>query len=250
MEQKAYTRRDFLQAFSLPLFIPGVNVHAGTPDIVKLAALLKKPDPLTWVFTGDSVTQGAHHTYGDRCYPEIIAERIRWELRRITDIVINSGVNGTNTKYLLDSFEWYVTRFRPSVVSVMYGINDCQEKAITVPLFRQYLSEIIQRVRQQSAIPVIHTPNGIDMKGMTTMKTASRARLPEYVNIIAEVAKQEQCIVVDHWKYWEDESAALTRNWLDDPLHPNAEGHLQMARLFFKATDTFDDHSFTCTGEK
>ena len=105
MKQKAYTRRGFIQAFSLPFFIPAVNVYANTPDIVKLADLLKKPDPLTWVFTGDSVTQGAHHTYGGRCYPEIIAERIRWELRRIADIVINSGVNGTNTKYLLGGFD-------------------------------------------------------------------------------------------------------------------------------------------------
>lgn len=250
MELKTFSRRSFIQAFSLPLFVPVANSISNIPDLAKLVLLLKEPQPVTWVFTGDSVTQGAHHTYNSRCYPEIISERVRWELRRISDIVINSGVNGTNTKYLLDNFDWYVTRFRPSVVSVMYGINDCQERTITTSLFSKYLNEIIQKVRQQNAIPVIQIPNGIDMKGMLTMKTASRAMLPEYVNVMKEVAIQQQCILVDHWKQWNSEPVELMNTWLDDPLHPNAEGHLQMARLFFKMTGIYDDNSFTCTGKK
>src|SRR5690606_38247665 len=131
METKQLSRRNFIQAFSLPLFIQCTTAISNIPDFEKLTKLLKDSQPVTWVFTGDSITQGAHHTYNGRCYPEIISERMRWELRRIFDIMINSGVNGTNTKYLLDNFDWYVTRFQPSVVSVMYGINDCQERLIT-----------------------------------------------------------------------------------------------------------------------
>lgn len=230
--------------------MPGTLNLPVLPDPERLSARLKEGEPMTWVFAGDSVTQGAHHTYGGRCYPEIIAERVRWELRRVSDVVINSGVNGTNTKYLLENFEWYVSRFRPSVVSVMYGINDCQEMSITMALFAQNLTEIIRLVRNQNAIPVIHTPNGIDMKGMLLMKTASRSKLPEYVKVMEEIARQQQCILINHWDYWKNESPERTLSWLDDPLHPNVEGHVQMARLFFKAIDIFDENSFTCSGRK
>lgn len=250
MKLKAFSRRRFIQAFSLPYFLSGTGDMAIVPDQERLAAILKESQPLTWVFAGDSVTQGAHHTYNGRCYPEIITERVRWEMRRISDVVINSGVNGTNTKYLLDNFEWYVNRFRPSVVSVMYGINDCQEKTITPSLFGKYVSEITEKVRQQGAIPIIQVPNGIDMKGMLTMKTASRAKLPEYINVMKEVAADKRCILIDHWSRWISEPVEFMKTWLDDPLHPNAEGHLQMARSFFKATGICDERSFTCTGNK
>ena len=42
---------------------------------------------LTWLFTGDSVTAGDQHTYGRRDYTELFAERIRYELGRISDTV-------------------------------------------------------------------------------------------------------------------------------------------------------------------
>lgn len=250
MISKVFSRRNFIQTFSLPFIASGLSVSDGIPDMDKLKDLLKSDQPVTWVFTGDSVTQGAHHTYGVRCYPEVIGERVRWELRRINDIFINSGVNGTNTKYLLDAYEWFVNRFRPSIVSVMYGINDCQEKAITISLFEEYLTEIIRKIRQQNAIPVIQTPNGIDMEGMLTMKTASREKLPEYVDIIRSVAAKQNCILIDNWKQWKDSSAELMKTWLDDPMHPNALGHLLMARSFFRVTDICDERSFSCTGKK
>ena len=46
------------------------------------------------MFTGDSITHGALHTMGWRSYPEHFAERVRWELGRMRDIVINTGISG------------------------------------------------------------------------------------------------------------------------------------------------------------
>src|SRR6266446_3517466 len=50
-----------------------------------------------WVFTGDSITHGALHTLGWRSYPAHFAERVRWELRRMRDVVINTGISGDHT---------------------------------------------------------------------------------------------------------------------------------------------------------
>lgn len=242
-----YSRRDFLQLLTLPFFL----TPAGLPgqELKKLRDLLNGSTPLTWVFTGDSVTQGAHHTYGGRAYPETVAERIRWELRRINDLVINSGVNGTNTQYLLGNYEWFVSRFRPSVVSVMYGINDCVEPSISLAIFQENLTDIVRKIRTQKAIPILQTPNAIDREGMKTMKSASREKLPLYVQVIKQVAKDESCILVNHFDDWQNSNHPAYLKWLDDPLHPNTEGHTQLARLFFKTIDVFDPNAFTCAGQ-
>ena len=59
-----------------------------------IKTLLAGKDPVMWVITGDSITHGALHTLGWRSYPEHFAERVRWELRRVRDIVINTGISG------------------------------------------------------------------------------------------------------------------------------------------------------------
>jgi hypothetical protein len=43
---------------------------------------------MTWVMTGDSITQAVLHTHGGRGWVEHVHERIRWQLDRLTDIVI------------------------------------------------------------------------------------------------------------------------------------------------------------------
>ena len=80
-----FTRRRFfeksLYLFSLPLTFynlksfatggedqkvssPLLNKASGDlPDHERIAELLKKKDPLIWLFTGDSITHGAKHTH-------------------------------------------------------------------------------------------------------------------------------------------------------------------------------------------
>src|SRR5687767_5660953 len=54
-------------------------------DLQKIAEFLRGKAPIKWIFSGDSITQGAKHTFGDRSYPEIFSERVRWELGRVRD---------------------------------------------------------------------------------------------------------------------------------------------------------------------
>ncbi|MBR9777574.1 MAG: SGNH/GDSL hydrolase family protein, partial [Cytophagales bacterium] len=93
--------------------------HSGKNDKEKIALLLKGKTSLIWVFTGDSITHGAKHTHGYRSYPEIFSERIRWELGRVRDLVINTGISGNTSRNILDDFEWRVKQFKPNVGSIM-----------------------------------------------------------------------------------------------------------------------------------
>ena len=113
-------------------------------DADRLREILAGP-PVTWVFLGDSITQGVAHTHGRRGYVEHFAERVRGELGRRGDAVINSGVSGATTEDLLPEFHWRAGRFAPDVVFVMFGTNDILAGEDGVRGFRYRLDQIVQR---------------------------------------------------------------------------------------------------------
>ena len=72
----------------------GIRKHENDDIFRPIRSLIANKEPIIWVFIGASVTQGALHTYGWKSYVEHFQERIRTEMRRMTDIVINSGISG------------------------------------------------------------------------------------------------------------------------------------------------------------
>src|SRR5690554_6909862 len=97
------------------------DIPVDQSDLQILKQMLKKKEPNIWLFTGDSITHGAKHTHGHRSYPEVFQERVRWEISRVRDIVINTGISGNAAGDILSDFEWRVARFHPDAVSVMVG---------------------------------------------------------------------------------------------------------------------------------
>lgn len=220
-----------------------------SPDLDRISALLKeKNPPVVWLFTGDSITHGAKHTHGYRSYPEVFAERIRWELGRVRDVIINTGISGNTTKTILDDFDWRIKQFNPQVVSLMIGTNDCAKGRIPIEQFESNLYILVKRIRDLKAIPILHTPNII-----ITEKDSTRSALAEYVDVIRKVAEKEEVVLVDNYQYWLDthrgnSGVSVYKEWLNDPLHPDGEGHAQIARLMFKKLSIFDPKASTCGG--
>ena len=70
------------------------------------------------------LSQRAKHTLDYRCYPEIFSERVRFEMGRYRDIVINTAISGHTTREILADFSWRIEQFKPDVVSLMIGTND------------------------------------------------------------------------------------------------------------------------------
>lgn len=215
------------------------------PDLERISALLKeKNPPVIWLFTGDSITHGAKHTHGYRSYPEVFAERIRWELGRVRDIIINTGISGNTTQTILDDFEWRIKQFNPQVVSLMIGTNDCAKGRIPIDEFESNLYSLVKRIRDLNAVPILHTPNII-----ITEKDPTRSALVDYVAVIRKVAEHEEVVLVDNYKYWLDNNEVkVHKEWLNDPLHPDGDGHAEIARLMFKKLSIFDPKASTCGG--
>jgi acyl-CoA thioesterase-1 len=216
----------------------------GAEGLERIKQLLGGSDPATWVLTGDSITHGALHTLGWRSYPEHFAERVRWELRRVRDVVINTGISGERTGGLLADFEWRAARFQPHVVSIMLGMNDCTAGADGRETFRATLVQLVERSRAAGAVPLLHTPNTVYVKN-----SVGREDLSAYAQIVRDVAAETAAPLVDHYQHWQeqkpDQEALLA--WLEDQsIHPGVYGHRAFARLIFRELGIFDDQSPTC----
>lgn len=257
-----YSRRKFLYGsvfsvatpFVLPSFLTLLtedqkNSIKDLSDRDRITDLLKKKDPLKWILTGDSITAGVKHTHGYRSYPEVFSERLRWEMKRSRDHIINTGISGNTTRNIVEDFDWRIKQYNPSVVSLMFGTNDCADgRNISLQLFKTNLDYLVVGIRALGAIPILQTPNLI-----ITDKASERSSLHNYVEVIKGVAEEQGVILVDNWKYWKQaiaktSQAKVFKEWLNDPLHPNGRGHTEIARLMFRELGIFNPHDPTCGG--
>lgn len=224
--------------------VPKRKKPAPTSGVEGIKDLLAGKEPVAWVFTGDSITHGALHTKGWRSYPEHFAERVRWELKRMRDIVINTGISGDKTDGLLGDLDWRVLHLKPDVVSIMIGMNDCSLGEVGRELFRKNLTAIVTKVKTAGSIPILNTPNTIYLKNAET-----RQDLAAYAQIVRDVALGTKAVLVDHYAHWEkakpDQEALL--KWLEDQsIHPNEFGHREFAKQIFNDLEIYDEKSPTC----
>jgi acyl-CoA thioesterase-1 len=199
----------------------------------------------TWLYTGDSITHGCLHTNGNRNFVEHYQERVRWELNHKSDFCINTGISGNFTTDILNDFTNRVTRFNPGVVFVMLGMNDCTQGVNGRETFRTNLGSIVDNIRAIGAVPVLMTSNEIYYAG-----DASRTDLPNYMQIVREVAGTKNVVLIDHFAYWQSaqpDQTTLRNTWLNDAIHPNQIGHLEMAKKIFRDLGIFDPASATCS---
>lgn len=214
-------------------------------DYQKLMTMLQEERQSIWLFAGDSITHGALHTNGWRSYVEHFQERLRWELSHFHDYVINTGISGYKTDNLMQTFEESVSRFSPDVVFVMLGMNDCTWGSSGRSKFMENMRRIIEQIRDIGAIPVIQTPNTINVADHP-----ARIELPAYVDVIREEASARQAVLIDHYAHWESQTKSndgVMLGWLNDAIHPNERGHMELARKIFMDLHIFDPASPTCS---
>ncbi len=208
----------------------------------RIKKCLQSNEPLTWVFYGDSITHGVLHTFGQRDYAELFAERIRFELERTMDIVITSAISGNTTRDLLTSLDWRVARFNPDVVFLMIGMNDCSnQNEIGIEEFEKNLLEVTDQIARLGAVPVLQTTCPI-------LPGQAPDRLPyfdSYMDAIRRVSDLRKLPLIDHTQFWREheENHFL---WMSDAFHPNVYGHRVFARQIYRCLGIYDEQSRSC----
>lgn len=205
----------------------------------RIERLLQSEEPVTWVFYGDSITHGALHTEGWRDYVEIFAERVRYERGLTRQTIINSATSGDNTRGLLAGFEWRVAQFRPAVVPVMIGMNDCSSgNDISDREFEDNLRTLAGRIADLGAMTLMQTTSPI-LPGQAPDRSPHIGR---FMDIIRAVAADLGLPLVDHARHWQEHADRLFY-WMSDPFHPNAAGHRVLARHLCSCLDIWDEAS-------
>lgn len=208
----------------------------------KVKALLTGDEPVKWLFYGDSITHGALHTWGHRDYTQLFAERVRFELSRTMDIVLNTAISGNTTPALLNSYDWRVKQFNPHVVFVMIGMNDCSSNNdITPAQFTVNLETLADRLEDLGALAVFQTTCPI-LPGSAPDR---EPHFHDFMDAVRSVARQRSIPIVDHTHYW-SQHADNHYYWMNNAFHPNECGHRAFANLLFEALGIFDLKSPTC----
>lgn len=196
---------------------------------------------MRWVFTGDSVTHGAAHTFGERDYVQLFEERLRWELGRRRDHVIRTAVSGRTVADLAADLDWSVLQYRPDVVSIMLGLNDSQSAGVGPEEFVETCGRVIRRLTETGAAIILHTPNRV-----RSAESGEYPQLAWFAEAIRALARSNGCLLVDHFRAWErPEGSGATAAWLGQTCHPNAYGHRALATLLLARLGIWDADSPT-----
>ncbi|EGT3615420.1 hypothetical protein FHH43_04110 [Clostridium perfringens] len=212
----------------------------------EMIRMLKGNEDLNVVFTGDSITHGPLHTKGYRSYSEHFSERIKGESINGTtkedSMVFNTGVSSATTRNIINGFDTWVKLYNPDIVFIMIGMNDSSNQMVPLEEYKSNVRELVDRTRENGAIPVLQTSNTIRMP-------SNRESLPLYMEAIREISRDKNVTLIDHYKHWEElekENPNLKNEFLSDSIHPNEKGHLEMVKLIFKELEIFEEDSYTC----
>jgi lysophospholipase L1-like esterase len=223
----------------------------------RIHALLQAERSVTWLFAGDSITQGAVHTHGWRDYTQIFRERLG-ELGRNEDVVVNTAVGGWSLPPLAARLDERVVRFRPDAVFLLFGTNDAAGGLQGLETFGAAYAEVVARCRQagiglvvlQTTVPLMP----LDAERLAALEMPAGklegvrrrlACLPAFVEATRQAAAAAGAPLVDHWAVWQ--RAGWRLGQLSEGLfHANEYGHRLMAHTLFRACGMWSDSSWTC----
>ncbi|MCA9024366.1 MAG: DUF2920 family protein [Planctomycetaceae bacterium] len=196
------------------------------PAVSEVAStLLSGSEPVRVVCFGDSVTGLYYHTGGRRAYTDLLGIALRRLCPRAVITTINAGISGHTTRDALARIDKDVLDQKPSLVTVMFGLNDMTR----VPLdeYRTNLKTIIEKCRGVGAKVVLCTPNSV-----ITTDSRPVEKLEQYCDIVREVAAEKNVPLCDTYAAYQalrEQDPLAWRLLMSDEIHPNHDGHKVIA---------------------
>lgn len=184
------------------------------------------------VVVGDSVTLGERapapptpgiadwEAFGAR-YADVLRSRGRWVWYS------NAGVGADNTTLMLARLATDVLVKRPSLVTIMAGINDSWHDSgagvgaprVELGTYESNITSMVQQIRAVGGHVILMTPNKL------TDASRNTDMLP-YVSSMMALAASLDLPLADAYT-----AVNGTAAWMLDSIHPNGAGHEQIAAL-------------------
>jgi lysophospholipase L1-like esterase len=169
------------------------------------------------VFMGDSITFGQY-----------VDPQLRWT-SLITNLIapvqtLNHGVSGETTRQALERFPADVQRHHPDLLTLQFGLNDCNcwesdggLPRVSEAAYRANLIEMIERARTGHVILSTNHPT-------LSPKVAARwRRYNDHVREVAELTGVELCDIEEGFAHLNNPE--LIEMLLPDLLHLSVRGH-------------------------
>lgn len=141
--------------------------------------------------------------------------------------MVGSGMNGNNTREALARFDRDVSFFKPSLVIVTLGGNDCStvpDKHVPEAEYRSNLEEIAARIKALGAIPVFQTYYKMDLEAIEPEWAKGFVRNME---IVRELAAEHHWNFVDQYAVFDRVDPIVHQYKLMlNPMHTNEFGNI------------------------
>lgn len=207
----------------------------------------KALDHLTLVFMGDSITEGqyVHHSLRwAEIVSNLVKRRFAAQLDPEKQYHYVRGISGETTRQGLERYPRDVQQLRPDVMTLQFGLNDCNcwDTDLGLPrvspaAYRANLAEMVERGRRFGAQRIILSTNHATLRfrPLACGRTLEQQRL-DYNEIVREVARDTGVTLFDIARPFERlDKAALAQMLLPEPdvLHLSAPGHRMYAEAIY-----------------
>lgn len=149
--------------------------------------------------------------------------------------LINSGVSGNNTREALKRFDRDVASFKPDIVIVTLGGNDCNpkpEKFVSESEFASNMDLIVKKIRDLGALPIIQTYYKMDLEAMEPERAQN---FVHYMSLVRQAAERNRVFLVDQYKYFDAVNPMVLRyKLLLNNMHTNDFGNAVIGVILLK----------------
>lgn len=227
----------------------------GKPESI---AMIKSSDRI--LTFGDSVTRLAYCPEAANCNfkGDGWAIMLKRDLKEqgLTPEIISAGIGGDTTVDLLSRLEHDVLERKPTIVTLMVGLNDTwryareeslnpeRKGSVTPPEYEANLRELVSKLKPSGARLILCTPSlmGEDPRRFDDPKDGMNARLNAYSETVRRVAAEEQLQLLDVRQAFTDKEREINTEQansgvftIGDGVHLNEKGQRLMADLMLRA---------------
>ncbi len=140
--------------------------------------------------------------------------------------LINSGICGNNTREALARFDRDVASFRPDIVIITLGGNDCNPvppKHVPEKEYIANMEKIVDLVRGLGAIPILQTYYKMLPEGMAPERYQAFCRNME---LVREIAARKKVFLIDQFDLFDRLDPAEHRyKLMVNAMHVNEKGN-------------------------